>query len=226
MKCLLVDDEPLATSIVKNYLAQVEGFETVGTCRNAVEAYNFIRKHRVDLIFLDIEMPKITGLEFLKNLRNPPYVIITTAHREFALEGFDLNVIDYLLKPIRLERFLQAIQKIPGKNNNNLESANNFVYLKSDGKNIKIKFEQILYIEGLSNYVKLVLEDKKTLVTYLKMQEIENILPSASFLRIHRSYIVSKEKINAYSKSKIEVGSTTLSIGGQYKERVRRHFEE
>lgn len=224
MKCLLVDDEPLAIAIIENYLSQLEDFETIGNCRNAVEAYNFMRKQPVDLIFLDIEMPKITGLEFLKNLHKPPYVIITTAHREFALEGFDLNVLDYLLKPIRLERFLQAIHKIPVENSSNASPCNDFIYLKSEGKNIKIKLNQIRYIEGLSNYVKVVLEDKKPIITYLKMQDLENILPQESFMRIHRSYIVSKDKITAYSKNEIELGSTTLSIGGQYIRLVRRYF--
>lgn len=202
----------------------MEGFETVGTCRNAVEAYNFMRKQPVDLIFLDIEMPKITGLEFLKNLNNPPYVIITTAHREFALEGFDLNVIDYLLKPIRLERFLQAMYKIPTEKSSPSNPSDEFIFLKSEGKNIKIKLRQILYVEGLSNYVKVVLEDKKPIITYMKMQDLENILPPASFMRIHRSYIVSKDKISAYSKNEIEIGCTTLNIGGQYIELVRRYL--
>jgi DNA-binding LytR/AlgR family response regulator len=216
MNCLIIDDEPIAISIIESYLLQIEGFEVVGKCRNAVEAYNMLQKKAVDLLFLDIEMPKLNGLNFLKTLKNPPKVIITTAYREFALDGFDLNAVDYLLKPIRFERFLQAVQKVRPMNPVDHCESESYMFVKSGGERIKVMFADILYIEGLSNYVKFVLSGNKVLVSYLKISDLAATLPQKHFIQIHKSYIIAKQKITAYSKNQIRIGDKNLSVGSKY----------
>lgn len=224
MKCLLIDDEPIALSIIGNYLSQMEGFVIGGKCRNAIEAYHLLQRESFDLMFLDIEMPQITGLAFLKTLKSPPKVIITTAYRDFAVEGFELNVVDYLLKPIRFERFLQAIQKVQRPGANDGQNGPPFIFVKSEGRNIKVFLEDIVYIEGLGNYVRIVLVGRRTLVSYLKISELVTLLPPSKFIRIHRSYIVSKEKVTSYSKSEINIGTQCFSVGHTYQKEVANYF--
>ncbi len=222
LKCLIVDDEPIAQNIVKGFIADVPNLEVLGICDNAMEALQILREHHVDILFLDIEMPKITGLSFLKTLTNPPSTIITTAYREFALEGYELNVVDYLLKPFSFERFLKAVNKVNTQTESKtpeVETAlKTYEYFKVDRKNIRVDYNDISYIEGLSNYVKIHLL-KEHLVVYHKLIDLEKLLPPKQFVRIHKSYIIALDKIKAYGSDYVEIADKQLSIGNTYKDR-------
>ncbi|WP_370089571.1 LytR/AlgR family response regulator transcription factor [Ekhidna sp.] len=224
IKCLVVDDEPIARDILVGYIVQLDNLELAGTCINAIEANNFLQTESVDLILLDIEMPQVSGLNFLANLENPPKVIITTAYREFALEGFELNALDYLLKPISMERFMRAIQKITQTESKELPEAS-YIYLKADKKMVQIFFHEIEYIEGLSNYVKIHLTDRM-IISYQKLSHLEKVLPEHDFIRIHRSFIVARVKVKSYTTSFLEVGGAEIPIGGNYKEEVLGKLKE
>ncbi len=227
-RCLLVDDEPLAVEIIQNHIDKLDNLEIVGICNNAVEAFEFLRKKPVELIFLDIQMPKITGMDFLRTLKNPPKVIIVSAYREYALEGFELDVLDYLLKPVSFERFLKAMDKYyhqAGKTFPNTgvpadpENISPFIWVRADRKNLKIPLDQIRYLEGLKDYVKIYLEDQM-IISKASMKEMEEKLPADQFIRIHRSYLVSVSKIQAYTQEHVEVGRNILPIGASYKAAV------
>lgn len=227
--CLIVDDEPLARELIRNYIQKLDNFEVVAECGDAMKALEALRNHKVDLMFMDIEMPQITGIEFLKTLKHPPQVIITTAYREYALEGFELDVIDYLLKPITFERFLKAVNKYfqvsadPLGSVENYSQANNhndaFIYVKENKRVVKVHLNEILYIEGLSEYVKIYTPGKR-IVTKTSMTSMEEKLPDNEFLRIHKSYIVSLRKIEAFTSSSIEIRGKELPIGRSFKNRV------
>ncbi|WP_299213347.1 LytTR family DNA-binding domain-containing protein [uncultured Aquimarina sp.] len=220
LKCLIVDDEPIAQNIVKGFVEDTPNLEVFEVCDNAMEALKVLQEHTVDILFLDIEMPKITGLGFLKTLDHPPATIITTAYREFALEGYELNVVDYLLKPFSFERFLKAINKVGSSKRTDDHDAKiaskSYEYFKVDRKNVRVNYNEILYIEGLSNYVKIHLPDKD-LVVYHKLADLETLLPCDQFVRIHKSYIVALDKITAYGSDYIEIIDEQLSIGNTYK---------
>ncbi|WP_222984769.1 LytR/AlgR family response regulator transcription factor [Flagellimonas meishanensis] len=225
IRCLIVDDEPIAQKIIKGYLEDTPGVELYGTCDNALEAMEVLEKHHIDLLFLDIEMPKLSGLGFLKTLKNPPETIITTAYREFAVEGFELSVLDYLLKPYSFERFLMAINKAKKKiesahqsKNSNIAQERAYTYFKSDRKNVKVHYDEIVMIEGLSNYVKIHLEENGVLVVYERLAHLEKTLPPDKFARIHKSYIIALEKIKTYGIDSVEIAGTELSIGNTYRE--------
>jgi len=227
-RCLIVDDEPIATDIIKSHVSKLENLEVSKICFNAIQAFEYLQEFEVDLIFLDIQMPKITGLDFLKTLQNPPKVILVTAYREYALEGFELDVIDYLLKPVSFERFLKAVNKYFGIANslskNFVEqksdnSSNEFIWIRADRKNIKVAFDDILYIEGMKDYVKIFL-DTYMLISKISMKRVEEILPTNTFIRIHRSYIVSTIKIKAFTNDHVEIESGILPIGNSYKRSV------
>lgn len=228
-KCLIVDDEPLARELIRGHVEKLENFEVVAECSDAMKALNVLREKQVDLIFMDIQMPQITGIEFLKTLKHPPKVIITTAYREFALEGFELDVVDYLIKPITFERFLKSVNKyyqgsqedvhvIPG---NSAEKAmdESFIYVKENKKVVKVYLSEIKYIEGLSEYVQ-VYTDKRKIITKTSMAQMEEKLPGESFLRIHKSFIVSLSKIEAFTANTIEIQGKELPIGRSFKNGV------
>ncbi len=221
-KCLIVDDEPIAQNIVKGFIADTPNLEVFGICDNAMEALKVLQEHTIDILFLDIEMPKITGLSFLKTLTHPPATIITTAYREFALEGYELDVVDYLLKPFSFERFLKAVNKVTHKRETEKTEIKTepktYEYFKVDRKNIKVNYDEIIYIEGLSNYVKIHLESHQHIV-YHKLIDLEQLLPEGQFVRIHKSYIIAIDKIQAYGNDYIEVADKQLSIGNTYRER-------
>ncbi|MCK8523108.1 response regulator transcription factor [Aquimarina sp. D1M17] len=222
LKCLIVDDEPIAQNIVKGFIEDIPDLEVVDICDNAMEALKVLQKQTVDILFLDIEMPKLSGLSFLKTLSHPPATIITTAYREFALEGFELDVVDYLLKPFSFERFLKAVNKV--NRTQEIHSPTEpkscektYEYFKVDRKNIRIDYDDIIYIEGLSNYVKIHIKDKH-FVVYHKLIDLQNLLPSDQFVRIHKSFIVAFDKIKAYGNDYVEIFDRQLSIGNTYKE--------
>jgi DNA-binding LytR/AlgR family response regulator len=229
IKCIIVDDEPLAIEIVESYVSRIDQLQLQGTFRNAVQAFAYLQEHTVDLIFLDIQMPKLSGIEFLKTLKNPPKVIFTTAFRDYAIDGFDLEVIDYLLKPIPFERFLKAVAKVmhqqsatpvqPAKKTE--ASADDYVYFKVDKKMIKTKMAAVLFIESVKDYVK-VRTDEKEIITQQKISYLEESLPHQQFLRIHRSFIVNIDKIDAYSATDVEIGKHSIPIGRNYKNDVMK----
>jgi DNA-binding LytR/AlgR family response regulator len=226
---MIVDDEPLARDLIRGHIEKLENFEIVAECNNAMKALSVLREKHVDLVFMDIQMPQITGIEFLKTLKHPPKVIITTAYREYALEGFELDVVDYLLKPITFERFLKAVNKyyqmsqepIQGAINSSVDKLHNesFIYVKENKKVIKVCFSEIRYIEGLSEYVQ-IYTDKRKIITKTSMALMEEKLPSDNFLRIHKSYIVPVAKIEAFTANTIEIQGKELPIGRNFKNAV------
>ncbi|MBO6525260.1 MAG: response regulator transcription factor [Balneolaceae bacterium] len=226
IKCIIIDDEPVALNIIERYLKRIEGFEVVGKFIDALEATNILKKERIDLIFLDIEMPKLDGLSFLKTLKNPPNVIITTAYRKYAIEGFELNVIDYLLKPISFERFLKAVNKVSFSNEYSEQKIEaDYIYLRADNKMIQIPFDDINYIQSLSNYVR-IFRDGRSIISYQKLSHLEKALPSSRFIRVHRSFIVPIKKIQSYTGAHVEVNGEEIPIGGHYKEHVVSTLEK
>ena len=232
IKCLVVDDEQPAREILQKHIGGVELLEWAGSCNNAVEALSFLQSNTVDLLFLDIQMPHILGTNFIRTLKNPPKVIFTTAYRKYAVEGFELDAVDFLLKPIGFDRFLKAVNKIFQLNlqsnlpelekpENSKESAQPFLYFRSDRKMVKVLFNDILYIEGLRDYIK-IFTTTKTIITKHLLASLQEMLPADSFLRIHRSYIVSISKIDSYRSDIIEIAKKELPIGRLYKHDVNK----
>ncbi len=227
-RCLLVDDEPLARNLIKGYLTKLENIEIVGEADNAMKAMEILRNHKVDLMFLDIQMPQVSGLDFLRSMRNPPSVIIISAYKEYALDGFDLDVVDYLLKPVTFERFLKAVDKyysvhvnpanveVTGNSTSNDEA---FLYVKEGKKVVKMFLKNILFIEGLSEYVKFHTEEKRV-VSKMSLTSLTEQLPPEQFLRIHKSFIVSLRHIHSFTANTIEIGEKILPIGRSYKNAV------
>lgn len=229
IKCIIIDDEPLAIEIVESFVSKIEQLELIGTFRNAIQAFAFLQQHQVDLIFLDIQMPKLSGIDFLKTVKNPPKVIFTTAYRDYALDGFELEVVDYLLKPIPFDRFLKAVAKVmhqplptPHAVLQKSENAgDDYVYFKVDKKMVKTKMTDVLYIESIKDYVRVRTEEKE-IITQQKISYLEESLPQQQFLRIHRSFIVNVDKIDAYSATDVEIGKHSIPIGRNYKNDVMR----
>ncbi len=232
IKCLVIDDELPAREILEKHIAGVEALELAGTCCNAVEALPFLQTNPVDLLFLDIQMPHIFGTNFIRTLQNPPKVIFTTAHRKYALEGFELNAVDFLLKPISFDRFLKGVNKILQLNlQSNVENSilpespvepgQSFLYFRTDRKMVKVLFNDILYIEGMRDYIR-IYTTSKPIVTKHLLASLEEMLPSDMFLRIHRSYIISLNKIDSYHTDTIEIGNKELPIGRLFKHDVNK----
>lgn len=227
-KCLIVDDEPLAANVIINHINKVDSLEVVGTCSRASEAFNMIKSTKVDLLFLDIEMPGISGLEFLKSLNNPPKVIITTAYREYALEGYELDVLDYLLKPISFDRFLKAVNKyldsdqqgeVVLHNTQGYAAPEGFLYIKANKRVHKVLLKNIIYLESQKDYVKIYTGNKE-IVTKQALTTFEEKLEEQHFIRIHRSFIVSLEHITGFTASTIEINEKELPIGRNYRQQV------
>ncbi len=219
--CIIVDDEPLAIEIIKTHADNLGIFEIVGECSNANEAFQILTSLKVDLMFLDIQMPGVKGTEFLKNLVNPPKVILTTAYRDYALEGYELNVVDYLLKPIPYERFIRAVDKFL-----NLESGKQghttnekFIYLNINKKVHKILVDEIVYVESIKDYLS-IHTLSGDIVAKHTISAFELLLPGNEFVRIHRSFIVSIGKIKGFNMQNIEIGKKELPIGPNYQSRV------
>ncbi len=226
IKCLIIDDEPLAINVIKKHLTSFENFKLVATHTNAVDAYNTLSQTAIDVIFIDINMPKINGIDFLKNLTNPPLTIITTAYREYAVEGFELNVLDYLVKPISFQRFLKAISKVNDKlskntaNDNSLPNPNEFAFFKVDKKMVKVFFKDILYIESLKDYVKIktIYED---FITHKNLISITKILPMNKFIRIHKSYIISVNQVESVVGNTVQITGKSIPIGRNYQKEAK-----
>lgn len=228
LRCLLIDDEPPALKILASYISNINGLEIVGQCKNALEALDVLNQHTVDVIFLDIKMPKILGTEFLKNLSHPPKVIFVTAYRDYAVEGYELDAVDYLMKPVSFERFFKAITKLNrmmGKEtiSTSVDYKSNpeaFVYLKVDKDMKKIFVNDIVYIESWKDYIKLFLVNGKNLIVKQTITAMENLLSEHKFMRVHRSYMVSLNKISGYNGISVQLETKEIPIGRLYKQVV------
>ncbi|MFB9058207.1 LytR/AlgR family response regulator transcription factor [Mariniflexile ostreae] len=231
IKCLIIDDEPLAINVIKKHLENFDHFEIVNSYNNPVEAINVLTKHKIDLIFLDINMPKLNGIEFIKNLKNPPFIIITTAYREHAVESFELNVVDYLVKPIALNRFIKALHKVSrlqsfkkdtsaGNTNSSFVNENDHFFVKVNKKIVKIYFDEIFYIESLKDYVSIKTIYGNYIVNY-NLLTITKLLSKHPFIRIHRSYTVATNKVDAIDGNFIYIQGKTLPIGRRYAKEVK-----
>ncbi|MEO7176282.1 MAG: LytTR family DNA-binding domain-containing protein [Saprospiraceae bacterium] len=241
IRTLIVDDEPLALDILESYIEKMPDLHLVGRCENAFEANQFLKKETIDLMFLDIQMPQLTGVEFLKSLTQPPLTVFTTAFPNYAVEGFELNAVDYLLKPISLDRFMKAVNKVmdkmPNRSNNfhatehegEPHEGEDFIFVKADKKFVKVKYDDILYIEGLKDYV-IIRNEKGRVITLQTMKSLEDKLPSKTFKRIHRSYIVNLNKVNAILGNMVEVIENTqpkhLPVGKNYKDELMLMIEK
>lgn len=229
IRCLIVDDEPPAREIIRRYIQQVPTLSLAGECSNAIQAFTFLQQHPVDLLFLDIRMPQFNGNEFLKTLKSAPRTILTTAYPEYALEGFELDVVDYLLKPIPFERFLKAVNKtempasykqdpIPGD-----KKTDSFVYFRADRKMVKVMLSEILYVESMKDYVKVVLPNQ-VIITKQSISAVEAMLPEKDFVRVHRSFIVSLARVTSFTNELIDLGKTEIPIGKLYRQGVLKHL--
>ena len=223
MTCLIVDDEPLARKLVASHVSKIDGLELIGECNNAIEAGNFLRSRSVGLLFLDIQMPEISGLQFVRTLKHPPAIILTTAYRDFAPESYDLDVVDYLLKPISFERLTKAVNKFFDRYQTTGLSlkdgdapSESFVYLKAERKLHRISLKEIVYVESLDEYVKVYLIGR-VLITRESISSLEQKLPPGLFIRIHRSFIISSRHIKTVSSESIEVEKRALPFGRAYK---------
>lgn len=227
-RCIIVDDEPLAQELMKDHVSKLDDFELLAVCSNAMEALKELHNNKVDLMFLDIHMPQISGIDFLKTLKNPPKVIFTTAYREHALEGFELDIVDYLLKPITFERFLKSVNKYYLTKGDALQvvekkgsTEDAYIYVKENKMVKKIQLQEIMYIEGYSEYVRIYFNEKR-IVTKASLTELVEKLPEDVFLRIHKSFIVSIPHITAFSANVIEINNKELPIGRNYKNAVMK----
>ncbi len=222
-KCLIIDDEELARELIETHLKQLDDFELVASCASSIKASTILQQQPVDLLFLDIEMPVLKGTDFFKNLLQKPKVIFTTAYRDYALDGFELNAIDYLLKPITFSRFFNAIEKFKEQSSivvNDTQSSlttteDDFIFVSKNRKKVKMIFDEILYVESLKDYIKIHLDNESHTIKF-SISAFEKEL-DARFIRIHRSYIVNKNKITAYTKNDIEIGEIEIPIGDNYR---------
>ena len=230
MNCIAIDDEPLALDLLEEYIKKIPYLKLLGKFNNAFAAIEFLQKEKVDLLFLDIQMPDINGIQLLKSLKQPPIVVFTTAYDKYAIDGFNLDVLDYLIKPIPFERFFKAVNKAQEyhsqKNNLSLQMDSfvnkekleqQFLFVKADYEMVKINFKDILYIEGLKDYIK-IYTGEKPILTLQSLKAMEERLPKKNFFRVHRSYIISFDKIKSVQKSNIKIGEKEIPIGDLYKE--------
>lgn len=224
--CLIVEDEPLAVEVLEDYIYQVPFLHLKSKCRDAFCAMQKLQQEKIDLIFIDIHLPKLKGLEFIKTLQNPPQIIITSAYQEYALSGYELNIVDYLLKPIEFSRFLMAVNKLNKHNGMllpdkqiQLSSERAYLFFTVNKKKVKVFLDEILYIESLKEYIRIT-TIHKSILTKFQLGQIEEMLAKNNFLRIHRSYIVAKDKIEAFSAIDVEIKGKEIPIGRSYKELV------
>jgi DNA-binding LytR/AlgR family response regulator len=220
LKCIIVEDEPLARQILEGYISRITFLELQGSYEDAIYAIDYLREHHVDLMFLDIHLPEIKGLTFLKTLSNPPAVIITTAYHEYALEGYELNVVDYLLKPFEFERFLTAVNKVKKQSQSEpttTKTGKDYLFVSIQLKKVKIYFSEILFIESQKEYIRIVTHDKSYL-TKMSTHEIEDLLPDSLFKRIHRSFIIAIHRVRSFNSEMVEINGNNIPVGRGYKD--------
>ena len=226
IRCLIVDDEPPALDVLRSHIASTPMLEVAGECHNAMGAFDFLQHQQVDLLFLDIQMPKLLGTDLLKALSSPPKVIFTTAHREYAMDGFDLNAVDFLLKPISFDRFLKAVQKavhtdVRSQRTEEAVESPGFLYFRADRKMVKVFINDITHIESLKDYVK-IHGGQQPLITKQTIMAVEEMLPAGEFVRVHRSFIVSLKKITSFSPHAVFIGKEEIPVGPLYRSEVQK----
>ncbi|MFT3935808.1 MAG: response regulator transcription factor [Chitinophagaceae bacterium] len=229
--CIIVEDEPLAAEILQDYISQIGFLDLKATCRHAIAAMEVLQENKIDVIFLDIHLPRIKGVDFVRTLKHPPQIIITSAYQEYALEGYELNVLDYLLKPVEFSRFLMAVNKIKTHFSAKENMAENksmpviegterqYMFFNINKKKVKIYVDEILYIESLKEYIKIITIGKSIMVKF-QLSQIEELLKKGKFLRIHRSFIIAKNKVDAFTATEVEIAGKEVPIGRSYKEHV------
>ena len=228
--CLLVDDEPPALEILNHYISETPVLQVVKECHHAMAAFEFLQQHHVDLIFLDVQMPRLLGTELLRSLPHAPKVIFTTAYRDYAVEGFELGAVDYLLKPYSFDRFLRAVHKVldleqrlaPAVNASTNQS-DRFLYVRADRKMVKVMVDEIRYIESLKDYVRIFVKDQQ-IITKQTITALEEMLPENEFMRIHRSFIVALKKVDSYDHHSVFVSKTELPVGPLYKQEIMKRL--
>lgn len=219
INCIIIDDEPSSQNVLKSFISKIDYLQLKQVCNSALEAYDCLLKNPIDLLFLDINMPQLSGMSFYKSLQNPPKVIFTTAYSEYAVDGFEVNATDYLLKPFSFERFVQAVTKIKDLHNEKIE----YIVVKSDKKIHKIKIEDIYFLEGLGDYIKIHL-DKNCLITYKTLKQMMNDLPITTFKQVHKSFIINKNKIDYIEGNLLIIKSNKIPIGKKYKKEFLDNF--
>jgi DNA-binding LytR/AlgR family response regulator len=231
MRCLIVDDEPLAQQVMEEFAGRVHFLEVVGKCNSATEAIEVLRNTKIDLIFLDIHMPRLSGLDFINSLQNPPLFILVTAYSEYALQGFNVNATDYLMKPVPFDRFLKAVNKayeLFRLRNKTTQDADppeqKYIMVKSGYQTMKVLTDNILYIEGLKDYVKIHTDGKKPILTLLTMKGLVASLPASKFQRIHKSFIVAIDRITTLSRNRVMIGDKWIPVGENYREEFRKRM--
>lgn len=234
IRCLVVDDEPLALDILEDYISKVPFLTLVKTTTSAIEGLSLVQNDAIDLVFLDVQMPELTGIQFLKIINGKCDVILTTAYSQYAMDGYELDVVDYLLKPIAFDRFYKAAQKVLQNNNNNHiptpdlgsnQSNHNFIFVKTEHKIQKIYLDDILYIEGLKDYISIFTKNER-IITLQNMKKMEESLPAKSFTRVHKSYIIALSKIESIERNRIKIGDKIIPIGDTYKEYFFKQIED
>ena len=234
MNCIAIDDEPLALELIEDFVKQIPFLNYIKSCKNAFEAIEALQNESVDLIFLDINMPDVSGIDLIKNIENKPLVIFTTAYSEYAVQGFELSAVDYLVKPFLFERFFKAVNKAyelfnlkntREKHSKEEKVTDEFIFVKADYSSVKIYLKDILYIEGLKDYVKIFEADKKTL-TLITMKKISEKLPSYNFIRVHRSFIIALDKIESIQRNRIIINGKWIPIGNSYKKDFYDRIED
>ncbi|CAN5555145.1 LytTR family DNA-binding domain-containing protein [soil metagenome] len=227
-QCVILDDEPLAVDLLKSYVDRTEGLSIAYAGTNVFEAIQFIQKNNIDIIFLDVQMPELTGLQVLKIIGTHYQVIFTTAYTDYALDGYDFNITDYLLKPITYERFMKAVDKTnkPIEYNSVPETniANDFIFIKTDSKMVKVNLQDIIFVEGLKDYLSIHTNTEK-LITLMTLKSLELLLPDRQFIRVHKSYIIALNKINSIEKSRIFIGNEVIPIGDTYRDNFLKRIQ-
>jgi DNA-binding LytR/AlgR family response regulator len=227
IRCIVIDDEPLALDLMEDFIGKVPFLNLVAKCKSAINAIELLQKEQIELIFLDIQMPDLTGIQFLKSLKHKPMVIFTTAYQQYALEGYELDVLDYLLKPFTFERFLKAVNKaseyqlLRNASGNSADDAvsskPDFIFVKADYQSIRINLKDILYIEGLKDYIKIYLCDRpRPVLTLMTLKSMEDLLPESGFIRVHKSFIVPMARISSWTKSYVKIEEKEIPIGQSY----------
>lgn len=228
LKAIIVDDEPLAIAVIDGYLSRIPGVEVVATFNDGLPAFEYLQENPVDIVFLDVEMPKLTGIELVRCLYNPPVVIITSANREYAIEGFELDVADYILKPVTFERLLKAFSKakeyLSKRADNTNQKESEYLIFKESKKSVRVKLQEILYFESIKDYVKVVTLNR-TVITKQSISSLEEMLDKTRFIRVHRSFIVALNHIDTFSTTSLEIGEIEIPIGRLYKEDVIKVLE-
>ena len=236
IRCLIIDDEPLAVRLVSAYCAQVPELEIVATCSSAIDAYSVLRQQRIDLMFLDIKMPQLWGTDFIRSLSDPPKVILITAYREYALDGYELDIVDYLVKPVSFPRFMKAVEKAGRQLSSEWSFTHNsgekngskdpFLYFRINKEMVKVLVNDILFLESRKEYVMLYLEGDRTLLVKQTITSLEKLLSPRRFVRVHRSYMVMREKVHSFNATQIRIGSHNIPIGRLYKGRVEEVLKQ